>query len=80
VSAHPTPQRQAFRAWVRLHHPDVDGDPEEFIAGLSRWRTAVAGARCSEGVRVSVFRSRGGLWLAARWWRRHRRRRVRRVR
>ena len=43
---------QAFRAWVRVHHPDAGGDPEEFVAGLSRWRAQLAiPAGCPEGPR-----------------------------
>ena len=67
--------RAAFRAWVRTHHPDVGGDPEEFRAGLER-RAGMEGRRSGgEGgvVEVTVFRSRGGLWLLARWVRRRRR-------
>ncbi|MQA10075.1 MAG: hypothetical protein GEU98_16270 [Pseudonocardiaceae bacterium] len=29
--------RAAFRAFVRMHHPDVGGDPEVFIAGVNRF-------------------------------------------
>ena len=31
-------ERAAYRRWVRDHHPDVGGDPEEFAAGLARLR------------------------------------------
>jgi hypothetical protein len=30
--------RAAYRAFVREHHPDVGGDPDEFIAGLEKLR------------------------------------------
>jgi hypothetical protein len=30
--------RAAIRAFVRAHHPDVGGDPAEFIAGLEKLR------------------------------------------
>jgi hypothetical protein len=63
--------RQAFRAWVRAHHPDVGGDPREFAAGLQQWQT-----RAGEGgaaVQVAGFRSHHGLWPLARWWQRRRR-------
>ena len=33
-------ERAAYRRWVREHHPDVGGDPQEFAAGLARLRTA----------------------------------------
>ncbi|WP_020671947.1 hypothetical protein [Amycolatopsis nigrescens] len=32
--------RADFRAFVRKNHPDVGGDPEEFMAGLARYREA----------------------------------------
>lgn len=31
--------RAAFREFVRTHHPDVGGDPEEFSAGIARMRS-----------------------------------------
>lgn len=34
--------RRALRAFVRAHHPDVGGDPAEFVAGLARLRAATA--------------------------------------
>jgi len=71
--------RQAFRAWVRAHHPDAGGDPEEFAAGLSRWRAQLAIPAGCGGAEVTVFRTRGGLWLIERWWQRHQRRGIRRV-
>lgn len=37
-------QRAEVRRWVREHHPDVGGDPEEFAAGLARLRAGPAGA------------------------------------
>jgi hypothetical protein len=74
-----TRARREFRAWVRACHPDAGGDPEEFAAGLSRWRTQFAiPAGCGEA-EVTVFRTRGGLWLIERWWQRHQRRGIRRV-
>jgi hypothetical protein len=32
------PSRAEIRAFVRAHHPDVGGDPDEFIAGLEELR------------------------------------------
>lgn len=29
--------RAARRAYIRDHHPDRGGDPDEFVAGLRRW-------------------------------------------
>jgi curved DNA-binding protein CbpA len=35
----PTPeQRAAFRAFVRVHHPDRGGDPGTFAAGVDAFR------------------------------------------
>ncbi|WP_433324515.1 hypothetical protein [Spirillospora sp. CA-294931] len=63
--------RRAFRAWVRVHHPDAGGDPEEFVAGLQRWhRELTAPTVRGGGGEVVAFRTRGGLWLVTRWWRR----------
>jgi hypothetical protein len=64
--------RRAFRSWVRAHHPDAGGDPGEFAAGLARWREQLSPARPGAAADVSVFRSRGGLWLVQRWWQRRR--------
>lgn len=30
--------RAAYRRFVRAHHPDAGGDPDEFAAGLARLR------------------------------------------
>jgi hypothetical protein len=62
-------QRRAFRAWVRAHHPDAGGDQDEFTAGIARWRRLLAGGD-APAAEVSVFRARGGLWRAQRWWQR----------
>lgn len=35
-------RRAAFRAFVRIHHPDVGGDPETFRAGLAAFADVVA--------------------------------------
>lgn len=34
-------ERAAYRAFVRAHHPDRGGDPDEFVAGLARFRDGV---------------------------------------
>jgi hypothetical protein len=36
--------RRAYREFVRTHHPDRGGDPEEFIAGLHRFHTELRAA------------------------------------
>jgi hypothetical protein len=69
--------RAAFRAWVRVHHPDVGGDPDTFAEGLRRFRTA-AGTGGTRPATVVVVRRRP--WPArrlARW--RERRERARRL-
>ncbi|OXM75180.1 MULTISPECIES: hypothetical protein [Amycolatopsis] len=65
--------RDAYRAFVRAHHPDVGGDPELFREGLRRFhaaRTAPANpivfVRRRRGVAGLVQRLREG-------WTRHRR-------
>jgi hypothetical protein len=35
-------ERAAYRAFVREHHPDRGGDPDEFVAGLARFRAGHA--------------------------------------
>ncbi|WP_043833523.1 MULTISPECIES: hypothetical protein [unclassified Amycolatopsis] len=30
--------KAAYREFVRTHHPDVGGDPDEFAAGLRKFR------------------------------------------
>lgn len=66
-------RRREFRAWVRAHHPDAGGDPDEFAAGLAAWRERLAPDAGEPPAEVSVFQTRRGLWLALRWWRRRRR-------
>ena len=34
--------RRARRAFLRTHHPDVGGDPEEFVLGLARFDAPAA--------------------------------------
>ncbi|MDL4818550.1 hypothetical protein [Actinomadura opuntiae] len=64
--------RQAFRAWVRAHHPDAGGDRQAFTEGLRRWRdTERRPGPPRPGGQIIVFRSRGGLWQVRRWWKRH---------
>ncbi|MFC6886631.1 MULTISPECIES: hypothetical protein [Actinomadura] len=63
-------ERAAFRAWVRAHHPDVGGDPEEFAAGLRSFRRPARHGRAA----VSVVRRRRWPASAVSRWRRRRRR------
>jgi hypothetical protein len=66
-------ERRDFRAWVRAHHPDAGGDPDTFAAGLTAWRRRRGAAKGTPATRpeVTVFRSRHGMWMLVRWWRRH---------
>ena len=32
--------RRARRTFIRAHHPDRGGDPEQFVAGLARFEPA----------------------------------------
>ncbi len=65
--------RREYRAWVRTHHPDAGGDPDNFAAELPARQQRLAG-RASEGrpvaATVTVFRTRHGFWVLERWWRR----------
>ena len=73
-------ERRDFRAWVRAHHPDAGGDPDAFVAGLTAWRRRRGAVKDTPAARpkVTVFRSRHGMWMLVRWWRRrHGPRRVR---
>ena len=68
--------RREYRAWVRTHHPDAGGDPDNFAAELPARQQRLAG-RASEGrpvaATVTVFRTRHGFWVLERWWRRRNR-------
>ena len=68
-----TGARRAFRAWVRAHHPDTGGNPEEFAAGLARWRAGHAESAARPVPTVTVFQARHELWRVDMWWRRHKR-------
>ena len=74
--------RREYRAWVRTHHPDAGGDPDNFAAELPARQERLAG-RASEGrpmaATVTAFRTRHGFWVLRRW-RRRRNRPVPRVR
>lgn len=73
-------RRRAFRAFVRTHHPDVGGDPEEFAAGVASFRrgpvrSSVRPDRFDAPV-VVVTRRRGLFGIVQRawtWWSRRRR-------
>ncbi|NIH79740.1 hypothetical protein [Amycolatopsis viridis] len=67
--------RDAFRAFVRAHHPDVGGDPEVFREGLRRFQAARARPAARAGRIVFVRRRRGLAGLVQRWQEASRRRR-----
>ena len=56
--------RAERRAFIRDHHPDRGGDPDEFIEGLHR----LADPPDDPPVPVYAYRSR--RWAPARWLRR----------
>ncbi|WP_086825604.1 hypothetical protein [Allokutzneria sp. NRRL B-24872] len=69
-------RRAAIRDFVRAHHPDVGGDPEEFVAGLARLRAEFDEPEKSAAPADEVFfvvRRRGARGLLRRWWSRRRR-------
>ena len=74
--------RAAYRAFVREHHPDVGGDPDEFIAGLEKLRREQAGPPREDSTRFDapvtfVVNPKGVVGRIRRW--RDRRRRPPRV-
>lgn len=52
-------RRAARRAFIRAHHPDVGGDPEEFAAGLAELDRRPAGPDRFDAPVVVVVRPRG---------------------
>ncbi|MYW89659.1 hypothetical protein G3I59_03225 [Amycolatopsis rubida] len=79
--------KAAYRRFVRTHHPDVGGDPDEFAAGLREFRPGPH-HEIAEGTEpappgeplVFVRRSRGVPRLLAALSERRRRKRNPRVR
>ena len=70
----PSPEeRRRRRALLRAHHPDLGGDPEEFIRLMAALRDGTATAPPAPDVRF-VRRPRGLARVTA-WWDRRRRRR-----
>jgi hypothetical protein len=68
--------RRRYREFIRTHHPDRGGDPDEFQAGLAALRREMAAADRADRPVVFVHRPRG---LAA-WWARWQERLARRRR
>ncbi|SDM73339.1 hypothetical protein [Allokutzneria albata] len=68
-------RRAAIREFVRANHPDVGGDPAEFVAGLARLRAGFDGPPAPAGAEEVVFvvRRRGVRGLVQRWRERRRR-------
>ncbi|WP_344886106.1 hypothetical protein [Allokutzneria multivorans] len=70
ASARERERRAAIRDFVRAHHPDVGGDPDEFVAGLARLRAEFGEPRgnAAPADEVSfVVRRRGVRGLLQRW-------------
>jgi len=51
-------ERSRRRDFIRSHHPDVGGDPAEFVAGLAAFDDRDADAPASVPVHVVVVRRR----------------------
>ena len=59
--------RRRYREFIRTHHPDRGGDPDEFQAGLAAFRREMAAADRADGPVVFARRPRGmAAWWA--WW------------
>lgn len=75
--------RQAFREFLRTHHPDLGGDPIAFQAGLELFGRGARRASRPPNARlvVTVHHRRRGLGVFLDWFelRRERRRRPSRV-
>ncbi|MDT7725067.1 MAG: hypothetical protein QOI21_1643 [Actinomycetota bacterium] len=69
--------RAAYRAFVRKHHPDVGGDPDEFIAGLEKLRRTGPPEDRFDAPVMFVVNPKGIVGRVRRW--RDRRRRPPRV-
>lgn len=71
-------ERRRRRALLRAHHPDLGGDPEEFIRVMA---TLQPGSSSASGDDVRFVRRPRGLARVVAWLqqRRHRRARPRRV-
>lgn len=69
--------RQAFREFVRTHHPDHGGDPVAFQAGLELFGRGARRPGRTSGTRpeVTVHHRRGGLGVFVDWLVRRRQRR-----
>lgn len=51
-------RRRQRRDYIRTHHPDVGGDPTEFIAGLARFDEPSSARRIRPAPRVFVVKNR----------------------
>jgi hypothetical protein len=68
-------ERRRRRALLRAHHPDLGGDPEEFIRVLAAMRSGRSTASSSPGDDVRFVRRPRGLARIAAWCRQRRNRR-----
>ena len=72
----PSPdERRRRRALLRAHHPDLGGDPEEFIRVMTAMRAGRSAASSPPGDEVRFVRRPRGLARITTWYwqRRHRR-------
>jgi hypothetical protein len=71
----PPDERRRRRALLRAHHPDLGGNPEEFIRVMGAMRADRSTSSSSPGDEVRFVRQPRGLAHIAAWYRprRHRR-------
>jgi hypothetical protein len=71
----PPDERRRRRALLRAHHPDLGGNPEEFIRVMAAMRAGRPAAASSSGDEVRFIRRPRGLARIAGWYRQRRDRR-----
>jgi hypothetical protein len=65
----PPEERRRRRALLRAHHPDLGGNPEEFIRLMDAMRAGGSAASSSPRGEVRFVRRPHGLARIAAWWR-----------
>jgi hypothetical protein len=68
-------ERRRRRALLRAHHPDLGGNPEEFIRVMAAMRAGRSTTPSSSGDEVRFVRRPHGLARIAAWCRQRRHRR-----
>ncbi len=66
-------ERRRRRALLRAHHPDLGGDPEEFIRVLAELQAGGTTAVPAPGDEVRFVRRPRGFARVTAWWQRRRR-------